>query len=75
MWRATRATVPLIQLKGKVISMKKMYETPEMSMVELRPFEAVLGSCKVKALFVGPGYGGGDCVGSPPGQQCLWFGS
>ncbi len=55
--------------------MKHIYETPEINMVDLRPSEAVLGNCKVTQLFPGPGFGGGDCVGFPPGQQCLTFGS
>jgi len=55
--------------------MKSFYETPEVSLVELRPSEAVLGACKVEALYEGPGYGGADCVGVPAGQQCLIIGS
>ncbi len=55
--------------------MKSFYEPPEVSLVELRPSEAVLGNCKVEALYEGPGYGGADCVGVPAGQQCLWIGS
>lgn len=57
------------------MGMKSLYETPEVSMVELRPSEAVLGNCKVEALYEGPGFGGADCVGVPPGRQCLWVGS
>ncbi len=55
--------------------MRNTYESPDISMVELRPSEAVLGACKVQALYAGPGFGGADCVGDPPGQQCLFIGS
>ncbi len=55
--------------------MRCTYETPEIRTVELRPTEATLANCKVTALFPGPTAGGSDCVGVPPGAQCLVMGS
>jgi len=55
--------------------MRSTYEMPEISLVELRPAEAILSNCKTSGFALGPDGGGPDCEPGPPTDQCLQAGS
>lgn len=55
--------------------MKKQYEKPQLSRVELVPEEAVLGGCKIAGNSTGPsgGFPTSDCLNNH--VECLTIGS
>ncbi len=57
------------------MGMRSTYEMPEISLVELRPAEAILSNCKTSGFALGPDGAGPDCEPGPPTDQCLQAGS